>query len=296
MLAAGLLTGLLYLVAAQLAFNAGLILPVVTPIVTLIFAVLGAVAAQGSLALIERARTRATFARFVPEPVVDRVLAQAGGELRLGGERRECTVLFSDIRGFTAYSEGRDPAEVIEILNRYLTEMTEAIMGHGGTLVSYIGDGIMAVFGAPLDQPDHADRALAAAREMTGPRLERFNAWLRDAGGGQGFRMGVGLNTGPVMSGNVGSEQRMEYTAIGDTVNSAARLEGATKDTPYQVLLADSTRGLLRGKAGGVERHGEVSVKGRSEAIVVWGVTDGAAAPAAHPAPVLADTAARVTT
>ena len=113
--------------------------------------------------------------------------------------------------------------------------MSEAILDHGGTLVAYMGDGIMAVFGAPLQQDDHADRALAAARDML-DRLEGFNGWLREEGLHQGFKMGIGLNTGPVMSGNVGSERRLEYTALGDTTNTAARLEGMTKGTPLPAL------------------------------------------------------------
>ena len=122
--------------------------------------------------------------------------------------------------------------------------MSDAILDNGGTLVAYMGDGIMAVFGAPLEQADHADRALAAAREMAGERLARFNAWLAEEGHGDGFAMGIGLNTGDVMSGNVGSERRLEYTAIGDTTNTAARLEGMTKGTPHQVFLSESTRAL----------------------------------------------------
>ena len=120
--------------------------------------------------------------------------------------------------------------------------MSEAILDHGGTLVAYMGDGIMAVFGAPLEQDDHADRALAAAREMLDAPASGFNAWLREEGLHEGFRMGIGLNSGPVMSGNVGSERRLEYTALGDTTNTAARLEGMTKGTPYQLYVADSTR------------------------------------------------------
>ena len=120
---------------------------------------------------------------------------------------------------------------MIDVLNRYLTTMTDVILAHGGTLVSFMGDGIMAVFGAPIELDDHADRALAAAREMAGPALDEFNEWMRAEGHGEGFRIGVGLNSGAVMAGNVGSERRLEYTVIGDTTNTASRLEGMTKGT-----------------------------------------------------------------
>jgi len=120
-------------------------------------------------------------------------VSRTDDDLRLGGVRLTSTVLFSDLRGFTSVAESLEPDQVIEVLNHYLSEMSDAIMGHGGTLVGYMGDGSMAVFGAPLEQPDHADLALAAAREMVGLRLERFNDWLREQGlSREGFRMGSG--------------------------------------------------------------------------------------------------------
>jgi adenylate cyclase len=158
---------------------------------------------------------------------------------------------------------------VIEVLNQYLGAMTETILAHGGTLVSYIGDGIMAVFGAPIAQPDHADRALAAAAEMTEERLPQFNAWLRQRGLGDGFAMGIGLNTGPIMSGNVGSARRLEYTAVGDTVNTASRIEGLTKETPYSVFVADATYSLLTARTDLVD-VGEHEIRGRTRTLRIW--------------------------
>ena len=140
---------------------------------------------------------------------------------------------------------------MIDVLNHYLEEMSDAIMDHGGTLVAYMGDGIMAVFGAPLEQPDHADRALAAAREMLDAAPRRAStSGCRAEGHGEGFAMGIGLNSGTVMSGQVGSQRRIEYTAIGDTTNTAARLEGMTKGSGHQLFIADSTQqALQRGRA-----------------------------------------------
>jgi adenylate cyclase len=129
-----------------------------------------------------------------------------------------------------------------------------------------------------VPQDDHADRALAAAREMIGPRLERFNEYLRSQGLGEGFRMGVGLNSGQVMSGNVGSEQRLEYTAIGDTTNTAARLEGMTKGTPHMLFMADSTREFLREEPDDLLFVDEFEVRGRQAKIKLWSLAD-------HPAP-----------
>ena len=179
-------------------------LPVVYPLLALLVGGVGTLAMNYLVAAFERQRARDTFSRFVPADVVDQLLADSGGEVRLGGVRRECTMLFSDIRGFTTYAETTPADEVVEVLNRYLGEMTDAMMDNGGTLVSYIGDGIIAVFGAPVEQADHADRAIAAAREMLDVRLPRFNDWMAESGHGEGFRIGIGLNSGEVMSGQVG--------------------------------------------------------------------------------------------
>jgi adenylate cyclase len=202
--------------------------------------------------------------------VVDKVLEQAEDGLRLGGEEVLGTVLFSDIRGFTTFSESQHASEVIDILNRYLTEMTDAIMGHGGTLIGYLGDGIIAVFGAPLEQDDHADRALAAAEEMLGPRMASFNEWLRERGVEQPFETGIGINSGLFMAGNVGSQDRLEYTVIGDTVNTAARMEGLTKGSGHSLFIAESTRFMLLGEAPPLQYIGEFEIRGRSARMQIW--------------------------
>jgi adenylate cyclase len=261
---------LLYAVAAQVAFDSGAVLPVLYPLLALVLSGLGALAVNYVLDAFERQRVHDTFARFVPAAVVSEVLARTDDDLRLGGERRQATILFSDLRGFTSYSEQLAPDAVIEVLNRYLGEMSDAIMDHGGTLVAYMGDGIMALFGAPLEQPDHADRAVAAAREMLAVRLPRFNEWMEGAGMGRGFDMGIGLNTGVVMTGQVGSERRVEYTAIGDTTNTASRLEGMTKGTGHQVFVADSSRAALQQEVPDLELVGEFEVRGRTQPITVW--------------------------
>lgn len=286
---AALALGAVYLVVAKLVFDSGTILPVVYPLGAL---ALGTVATLGLNYVAEsreRRRVRAVFARFVPEQVVDEVLDHAGGEPRLGGVQLVSTVMFCDLRGFTSFSERATAPEVIEVLNRYLTEMSDAILAHGGTLVSYMGDGIMAVFGSPLETDDHARAAFAAAREMIEVRLPRFNAWLRERGHSEGdFRMGIGLNTGTVMSGNVGSERRLEYAAIGDTTNVAARLEAMTKETPFQVLVADSTRTMLDGDAEALVDAGEREVRGRDRCIRVWGLADAGSVGSDEPASIAA--------
>jgi adenylate cyclase len=276
----GLLLGVVFVVGAQLTFNSGLAISVVYPLLALVVGVVGAISVHYLTEALERERVRDLFGRFVPESVVDVLLKSTDGGVRLGGVERECTVMFCDLRGFTSFSETRPANEVIDVVNFYLGEMSEAILGAGGTLLAYLGDGIMALFGAPLAQEDHADRALTAAREMMGPRLERFNTWLRGQGHDAGFRMGIGLNTGSVMAGNVGSERRLEYTAIGDTTNTASRLEGLTKGSGHMLFIAESTKEALLHPPSDLEVVGEVDVRGREGKLMVWSVPDPAEAPA----------------
>jgi class 3 adenylate cyclase len=224
---------------------------------------------------LERARVHDVFSRFLPEHVVDDVLERTDDDLRLGGVRTVGTVMFTDLRGFTAFAENRSPELVIDALNRYFDETSDAILEHGGTLVAYRGDGFLAVFGAPIEVDDHADRALATARDMVGVRLSRFNDWLGANGLGEQVQMGVGLNSGPFMSGNVGSFRRLEYTVHGDTVNTASRIEGLTKTVGGPILLSDSTRTALLHAPDDLRRVGEVDVRGRQSNVVLWAV-DGA--------------------
>lgn len=218
----------------------------------------------------EQRRVREVFSRFLPETVVDQVLDEQGGDLRIGARQLTCTVMFNDLRGFTTFAESRGADVVIEVLNAYLTAMSDTVLEHGGTLVSYLGDGMMSVFGAPVEAVDHADRALAAALEMAGPRLRAFNQWVSERGVSAGFGLGVGLHSGPVMSGNVGSPRRMEYAAVGDTTNTAARVESLTKELGVPVLLTEATVGLLGPGHARVRYLDEVCVRGRAGGVRVW--------------------------
>ena len=261
-------------VGAQVAFDDGRIVAFIYPLIALMIAIVGSLGGHYVLSGFEQARVHDLFSRFVPSAVVDEVIKRTDKDLRLGAVRRVGTVMFTDLRGFTSFSESLEPERVVQVVNQYLGGMTEAILEHGGTLVSFMGDGIFALWGAPLDQEDHADRALATAREMLATRLPRFNAWLAEEGYGHEFRMGIGLNSGSVMSGNVGSERRLEYAAIGDTTNTASRLEGMTKGTPHQLFIAESTRLALHEVPGDLVHVGEFPVRGKQVPLTVWTLPD----------------------
>jgi len=265
-----LAAAIVFTIATQVAFDHGRILDFVYPLFALALGTLGTLAVLYLITTIERERVHDLFSRFVPADVVDEVVSRADDNLRLGAVERDCTVLFSDLRGFTSFSEKQPAQRVIEVVNCYLNEMTEAILEAGGTLIAYMGDGIMAVFGAPLEQEDHADRALEAATNMIGPRLERFNSWLAEQGHQHTFVMGVGINSGPVMAGNIGSEKRVEYTALGDTTNTASRLEGMTKGSGHMLFIAETTRERMQNAPEDLVLVGELEVRGRLAAVPVW--------------------------
>jgi len=269
----GILVFALFSLGTQLAFeHGGKVSSYVYPTAALAMATVGSIGVHYTLAAFERERVRDVFSRFVPEQVVEEVLAHADADLRLQGKELVTTVMFSDLRGFTSSAENMPAENVITVLNYYLHEMSEAILAHGGTLVCYMGDGIYAIFGAPLEQEDHADRAMTAAREMLLERLPKFNAWMREQGYGEGYLMGIGLNTGPVMTGNVGHERRMDYTAVGDIVNTASRIEGMTKGTPFSVLIAESTIEMMHERPTDLVYYDELEVRGRVAKLKLWAI------------------------
>jgi adenylate cyclase len=271
-LAAGAVGAVLLCVAAQLAFAAGSILPLTTSLLALALGTAGAVTVTYTSESRARARTRLAFERFVAPSVVDEILRREGGELRLESRRLEATVLFCDLRGFTSLAETLEAEQVIAVLNRYLEGVAGAVFEHEGTVVSFQGDGVMAVFGAPLEQPDHPVRAVTAAREILAQRLPEFNTWLASEIPGAGpLDAGIGVNSGPVMSGPVGSQRRIEYAAVGDATNVAARLQALSRELDGRLFVAASTYNLLgAAEADGLRSCGDVTLKGRREPVTVY--------------------------
>jgi adenylate cyclase len=191
------------------------------------------------------------------------------GRVALGGESLRVTVLFTDIRSFTSISEKMDPQHLVGLLNEYFTEMVGIVMDEGGVVDKYIGDAIMAVFGAPVPKPDDAANAVRAA-----VRMRRALATLNQrlvARGAPPLRTGIGIHTGEVVAGNIGSERRMEYTVIGDAVNLASRLESSTKELGVNVLVSEDTYALAK-DAVVVRPVREITVKGRHQPVMTYEV------------------------
>ena len=213
----------------------------------------------------EEKRVRSTMSRYMSKEVADQLLS--AGELELGGKEQMVTVMFSDVRGFTSIAEALGPRETVSLLNEYFTEMVDVIFKHGGILDKYIGDGIMALFGAPFVGANDADNALAAADEMI-RRLAELNL-RRVAADQAALDIGIGFSTGATVIGNIGSVRRMEYTVIGDTVNLASRLEGATKQYGAKIILSEMTVRDLRQPAT-LRELDLIRVKGKDRPVAVY--------------------------
>jgi len=227
-------------------------------------------------------RIRREMARFF-SPEIARQIAHDRSGLVMASKRRPITVLFSDIRNFTTISEGLPPEEVVALLREYFNTMVPIVLKHGGTLDKYVGDAIMGLFGAPLAQEDHAGRAVRAALEMVEQIPVLSPKW--EARSGRPLQIGVGVNSGEAVVGVMGADSRREYSAIGDTVNLASRLEGVTKDFKTPIVVSHATVLALQDRFQ-VRELSELKVKGRQEAVRVYAVDGelGAAPPASDPA------------
>jgi adenylate cyclase len=226
--------------------------------------------ARGGLVVLEdisqEKRMKTTMYRYMTPGVVERVMQQ-GEDALMVGERKEVTILFSDIRGYTTLTENLGAAQVVSLLNQYFETMVEAVFNHDGTLDKFIGDALMAVFGAPLPLENHAWMAVRAALDMR-RRLEIFNTRRIKSGQPQ-IRIGIGISTGDVVSGNIGSHKRMDYTVIGDAVNLSSRLEGVTKEYGCDIVLSEFTYALCRDRIW-VRELDRIRVKGKHEAVNIY--------------------------
>lgn len=257
-------------VATALFIHWELVIPVVAPLWTVAGGGVIGITMQVVSERLERLRVRRTLARYVSEPVAAEILRH-GDEYAstLGGKRQFVTVLFSDIRDFTSWSERSDPHELVQQLNEYFTAMVEIVMQYGGTLDKFVGDALMAVYGSPLSAGPAEDtwRAVQTAAAMRARLAELQAAW-----GAQGrtvLQIGIGLNHGDAVVGNIGSPQRMEYTVIGDAVNVCARVEGLCKPYKTDIVLTETVYELVKDRIT-ARRLDEVTVKGRKQRLTIY--------------------------
>ena len=216
----------------------------------------------------EKRKVKRLFSRYVSKDVCDQLMADPS-RARLGGSRRTMTVLFSDIRGFTTFSEQGEPEAIVAQLNEYFTRMVQVVFDHRGTLDKFVGDAVMALFGAPLDDPDHAEHAVEAALAMSDELAALNRRWAAEAR--PTLDIGIGINTGEMVAGNIGSETIMSYTVIGDAVNLAARLESLNKQYGTRLIVSQSTRDALKGRYD-IRALGDVVVKGKTQPAAIYEV------------------------
>jgi adenylate cyclase len=256
-----------YLVGSQMVFlKLGMPLSLVYPILSIVLTFTGVVVLQYVTEEREKRKVRRALALYLSPSMADLVSDQPE-RLKLGGDKRDMTVFFSDIRSFTSISEKLAPEELVVLLNEYLGAMTDIIFAHDGMLDKYIGDAVMAVWGAPLEQPDHARRASLATLEMV-HRLAQLNrGW--EARGWPRLEIGCGLNSGPMVFGNMGSEQHLALTVMGDNVNLGSRLEGTNKTYGTNIIASESTV-REAGDAIVVRELDLIRVKGREEAVRMY--------------------------
>lgn len=216
----------------------------------------------------EKKKVKNAFVHYLAREVMEEVLSDPS-KLQLGGVRKELTVLFSDIRGFTTLSESSQPEEIVHLLNEYFTAMTDVIFEYGGTLDKFIGDAIMVIYGAPAGQKDHARRAVCTAIEMM-KRLQGLREkWKQE--GRKTIDIGIGINTGEMVVGNMGSAQRMDYTVIGDNVNLSSRLQGETRHYDAHIIISEATYNLVKDNID-AEFLDRVKVKGKTREVSIYKV------------------------
>ncbi len=249
-------------------YDAGLWIEVARPLAGVALSLFGVTAYQYFVEGREKRLVKHVFSRFVSRDVFDQLMADPA-RARLGGERRDMSVLFSDIRGFTTFTERGRAEDVVAQLNDYFSAMVPSVFAHRGTVDKFVGDMIMALFGAPLDDSDHPDHALQAALEML-ETLDALNAKWAAAGLPQ-LGIGIGINSGDMIAGNIGAESIMSYTAIGDAVNLGSRLESLNKEFGARIIISDATRTRLKGRYD-MKPLGTVTVKGRSEPVRIFEV------------------------
>ena len=255
---------------ATALFASGYWMNLSQPVLGSALALFGGVSYQYFVEGRDKRKMKRLFGQYVSKDVYEQLVANPA-LARLGGQRREMTVLFSDIRGFTSVTERGQPEEIVGMLNEYFTRMVDIVFRYRGTVDKFVGDMVMALFGAPLDDPDHADHAVQAALDMIA-ELQQLNQAWKAQGRFAELDIGIGVNTGIMIAGNIGSDAIMSYTVIGDAVNLGSRLESLNKQYGTRIIVSDATRRALKGRYQ-FRPLGDVVVKGKTEPVAIFEVT-----------------------
>jgi adenylate cyclase len=258
---------ILYILLSYWLFmNLGIWVNIIYPLLVLVLVYTSLTVYRYLIEEKERKKIKGAFTYYVSSSVVNEMLKHPE-KLKLGGDRRELSVLFSDIRGFTTIAEGLTPEELVHLLNEYLTVMTDIVFKYDGTLDKYMGDAIMAIFGAPLDLPDHPIKACHSALEMIEELKNLNQKWIAE--GKHPMDIGIGINTGPMMVGNMGSAQRFDFTAMGDSVNLGSRLEGVNKSYKTNIIISEFTFERVKNEFTCMELDA-VRVKGKKRPVKIY--------------------------
>jgi adenylate cyclase len=260
------LTAASWIAIALVALRSGSWPNVVQPLTAVALALFAGTAYRYFVEDQQKRVVKKLFGRYVSKDVYEQLLAHPD-RAELGGKRREMTVLFSDLRGFTTVTEQGNAEELVSQLNEYFSRMVAIVFRHHGTVDKFVGDMVMALFGAPVDDPNHAEHAVAAAVDMVRELGELNNGWA--VRGMSQLDIGVGVNSGDMIAGNIGSSAIMSYTVIGDNVNLAARLESLNKEYKTRIIISDATRIRLKGDYD-IRPLGDVVVKGKTRAVTVF--------------------------
>jgi adenylate cyclase len=259
-------------------FESGLWLNMSQPLLAMGGALFAGTAYQYFVEGAEKRVVKKLFGRYVSRDVYQQLIANPA-LAELGGKRRDMSVLFSDIRGFTSVTEKGDPEDLVAQLNEYFSCMVATVFRRQGTIDKFVGDMVMALFGAPLDDPQHAEHAVAAALDMVGELAQLNRKWASE--GRAPLDIGIGINTGEMIAGNIGSSSIMSYTVIGDNVNLGARLESLNKDYKTRIIISDATRKRLTGNYD-IRPLGDVVVKGKTRPVAIFEIAVRSPLPSAH--------------
>ncbi|MDZ7765312.1 MAG: adenylate/guanylate cyclase domain-containing protein [Melioribacteraceae bacterium] len=246
--------------AIYLFSNQNLVIPFVYPAIAIVMGYVGSTTFEFFTERKRSSMMKGMFSQYVSENLVNELIENPD-KLTLGGEKKVLTILFSDIAGFTSFSEGKKPEEVVAFINQFLDEMTDSVLNYNGTLDKYLGDSVMAFWGAPVNLPDHAELACKCALDMEQKLIKLNDKW---GGANNEIKMRIGINTGEVLVGNIGGKKRFDYTVMGDNVNLASRLEGVNKNYNTSIIMSEETNEFVKSKL--ITREIDtVRVKGRAK-------------------------------